>query len=61
MTAPAFPASSPDATAEKAGKKAFPVWAGCIFGKNKGERKVAMKFSVKQAAAPDGMRLKHES
>jgi hypothetical protein len=44
MTTPVFPASTPDATAEKAGKKAFPAWARYIFGKNKGDRKFAMMF-----------------
>lgn len=42
MTAPVFPVSSPHATAENAGNEASPVWARCIFGKNKGERKFAM-------------------
>lgn len=59
MTAPVFLASSPDATAEKAGKKAVPVWAGCIFGKEKGERKLAVMTLLKQAAAPYGMRVRH--
>ncbi len=42
MTAPVFPVSSPNATAEKAHNKASPVLVGYIFGKNKGERKLAM-------------------
>ena len=31
-----------DATAADAGSRAFPILAGYIFGKNKGERKLAM-------------------
>ncbi len=35
-----------------AGSQAFPVLAGYIFGKNKGERKLAMTAPVTQAAVP---------
>jgi len=38
--------------AESAGNKAFPILAGYIFGKNKGDRKLAMTAPVTQAAAP---------
>ena len=41
-----------DATAEDAGSQAFPILAGYIFGKNKGERKFAMTAPVTQTAAP---------
>lgn len=59
-------------TAAEAGNLAFPILAGYIFGKNKGERKFAMtapvtqtaepvKFSmtapVTQTATPDGFRV----
>ena len=35
-----------------AGNKAFPILAGYIFGKNKGEKKFAMTAPVTQATAP---------
>ncbi len=35
-----------------AGNQAFPILAGYIFGKNKGERKLAMTAPVTQAAVP---------
>ena len=35
-----------------AGNQAFPILAGYIFGKNKGERKFAMTAPVTQSAAP---------
>jgi len=35
-----------------AGSQAFPIQAGYIFGKNKGERKFAMTAPVTQAAVP---------
>jgi len=35
-----------------AGSQAFPILAGYIFGKNKGERKFAMTAPVTQVAAP---------
>ncbi len=41
-----------DGPAEDAGGQAFPILAGYIFGKNKGDRKLAMTAPVTQAAAP---------
>jgi hypothetical protein len=41
-----------DAKAEEAGNRAFPILAGYIFGKNKGEKKFAMTAPVTQSAAP---------
>lgn len=38
--------------ASEAGNQAFPILAGYIFGKNKGERKFAMTAPVAQAAVP---------
>ncbi len=38
--------------AKDAGNVAFPILAGYIFGKNKGERKLAMTAPVTQAAEP---------
>jgi hypothetical protein len=38
--------------ADSAGNQAFPILAGYIFGKNKGDRKFAMTAPVTQAAAP---------
>ena len=38
--------------ADEAGNKAFPILAGYIFGKNKGERKLAMTAPVTQTAEP---------
>ena len=38
--------------ADEAGNQAFPLLAGYIFGKNKGERKFAMTAPVTQAAVP---------
>ena len=38
--------------AGEAGGQAFPILAGYIFGKNKGERKFAMTAPVTQAAVP---------
>lgn len=38
--------------AKDAGNAAFPILAGYIFGKNKGERKLAMTAPVTQAAEP---------
>jgi hypothetical protein len=38
--------------AQEAGNRAFPILAGYIFGKNKGERKLAMTAPVTQAAVP---------
>ena len=41
-----------DTSAEAAGNQAFPILAGYIFGKNKGEKKFAMTAPVTQAAVP---------
>ena len=41
-----------DASAEDAGSQAFPILAGYIFGKNKGEKKFAMTAPVTQTATP---------
>jgi hypothetical protein len=41
-----------NSTAEAAGNQAFPILAGYIFGKNKGEKKFAMTAPVTQSAAP---------
>lgn len=38
--------------AAEAGNQAFPILAGYIFGKNKGERKLAMTAPVTQATVP---------
>lgn len=38
--------------AEEAGSQAFPILAGYIFGKNKGDRKLAMTAPVTQSAVP---------
>jgi hypothetical protein len=38
--------------ASEAGNRAFPILAGYIFGKNKGDRKFAMTAPVTQAAVP---------
>ena len=46
-----------DATAEDAGNRAFPILAGYIFGKNKGEKKFAMTAPVMQTAAPVKMEM----
>lgn len=43
--------------ADKAGGQAFPILAGYIFGKNKGERKFAMTAPVTQAAVPTKMEM----
>lgn len=39
-------------SATEAGNKAFPILAGYIFGKNKGEKKLPMAAPVTQTAAP---------
>ena len=44
-----------DASPAEAGNRAFPILAGYIFGKNKGERKFAMTTPVTQAAVPTKM------
>ena len=41
-----------DTSAEDAGNQAFPILAGYIFGKNKGEKKFAMTATVTQTATP---------
>jgi len=41
-----------DGPSAEAGNLAFPILAGYIFGKNKGERKLAMTAPVTQAALP---------
>jgi hypothetical protein len=43
--------------AEDAGNQAFPILAGYIFGKNKGERKFAMTAPVTQTAVPVKMEM----
>jgi len=43
--------------AKDAGNAAFPILAGYIFGKNKGERKLAMTAPVTQSSAPGGFRV----
>ena len=40
------------ASADEAGNQAFPILAGYIFGKNKGEKKFAMTAPVTQSAVP---------
>ncbi len=44
-----------DTPAKDAGNQAFPILAGYIFGKNKGEKKFAMTAPVTQTAAPARM------
>jgi hypothetical protein len=46
-----------NAAADEAGNQAFPILAGYIFGKNKGERKFAMTAPVTQSAAPVKMEM----
>jgi SOUL heme-binding protein len=46
-----------EATAEDAGYQAFPILAGYIFGKNKGERKLEMTAPVTQTAVPAPVRM----
>jgi hypothetical protein len=43
--------------ADSAGSRAFPLLAGYIFGKNKGERKMAMTSPVTQAPTPVKMAM----
>ena len=45
------------ATADEAGSQAFPILAGYIFGKNKGERKFAMTAPVTQSVVPVKMAM----
>ena len=46
-----------DSSAEDAGSQAFPILAGYIFGKNKGEKTFAMTAPVTQTAAPMRMEM----
>ena len=46
-----------ETSAEDAGRQAFPILAGYIFGKNKGEKKFAMTAPVTQAAVAGGTRV----
>ena len=46
-----------DASAQDAGSRAFPILAGYIFGKNKGEKKFAMTAPVIQSAAPTRLEM----
>ena len=46
-----------DATADEAGNQAFPILAGYIFGKNKGEKKFEMTAPVTQTAVPVKMEM----
>ena len=46
-----------DATAEDAGSRAFPILAGYIFGKNKGDKQFAMSAAVTQTVAPVKMEM----
>lgn len=46
-----------DGPADEAGNRAFPILAGYIFGKNKGEKKFAMTAPVMQAAEPMRMAM----
>jgi hypothetical protein len=46
-----------DGPAEDAGNKAFPILAGYIFGKNKGERKLEMTAPVTQTQEPVKMAM----
>jgi SOUL heme-binding protein len=44
-------------SAEDAGSQAFPILAGYIFGKNKGDKKFAMTAPVTQSAEPVRMEM----
>ena len=46
-----------DTSADEAGGQAFPILAGYIFGKNKGEQKYAMTAPVTQTAVPQRMAM----
>lgn len=46
-----------DADADEAGNLAFPILAGYIFGKNKGEKKFEMTAPVTQVAAPQQLEM----
>lgn len=46
-----------DGSAEQAGSAAFPILAGYIFGKNRGERTFAMTAPVTQSAVPVTLKM----
>jgi hypothetical protein len=46
-----------DTSAEDAGRQAFPILAGYIFGKNKGEKKYAMTAPVTRTDVPAPVRM----
>jgi len=46
-----------DATADDAGRQAFPILAGYIFGRNKGEKKFAMTAPVTQSSVAAKMEM----
>ena len=46
-----------EADATEAGNLAFPILSGYIFGKNKGEKKLAMTAPVTQTAAPTNLEM----
>lgn len=46
-----------EADADEAGNLAFPILAGYIFGKNKGEKKFDMTAPVTQVAAPQTLEM----
>jgi hypothetical protein len=46
-----------DTRADEAGSQAFPILAGYIFGKNKGEKKYAMTAPVTQSTVPVKMEM----
>jgi len=46
-----------EGSAQNAGNVAFPILAGYIFGKNKGERKMAMTTPVTQTQTPKPMKM----
>jgi len=46
-----------DSSAEAAGNQAFPILAGYIFGKNKGQQQFAMTAPVMQTAVPTRLEM----
>ena len=46
-----------EASADDAGNLAFPILAGYIFGKNKGDKRLAMTAPVTQTAAPQRLEM----